>query len=297
MNTLDRLELEITRKCPYNCLHCSTSGGMNNADLLSDETILQIIEDSSKYNIRKIVLTGGEPLLKSAHFFKLLLTETVKNNQLVDIYTSGYGLTNELLSLFSKYNNIKFCVSLEGNENTHDYISQVNGSYLTAVSFIKTIKGNNNPVRLHFTVMKNNYSDLNHIVDFALENSINEIKIFKFVSQGRGIINEKLLTPSYEDITYIEKLISKYSSCIDFEIGGTLFNDEQCCSLGRKMAITNDGYILPCLGLLKYKNQYNNIKDYNLSSIIQNYTNMFNAKECLCDLFNKKIIYNLELLT
>lgn len=294
MNRRDRLELEITRKCPYNCIHCSTSGSMEYCDFLSDEKITQILNDS-KDLFNKIILTGGEPLLKTPFFFDLVLSIIEQNNQNVEIYTSGCGLSTELLDVFQKYNNIKFCVSLEGNATTHDKIYRVNGSYLTAVNFIKKSIRCGFPIKLHFTVMKTNWFDIDHILEFIIENDIHELKLFKFVPQGRGQKNQKVLEPTINHIKYVKEKIIPFLTRINIDIGGNLFENGSCCSIDNKLSITNDGYALPCLGLIKYKDSFYNINKYDLLTILHKYDAYIKNEECLCDLVKQNKVILTEL--
>lgn len=285
MYNLDRLELEITRNCPYDCLHCSTSASMDQVEYLTDEQIFQIINDSINFGVKKIVLTGGEPLLKTPDFFNCILSTTTENNQYVDIYTSGWGLSDELLDVFNNYTNFRFCVSVEGTEKTHDDLSQVNGSYFSTLSFIKRITLAKMPLRFHFTVMENNYRDISHVLDLALEYGVRDIKLFKFIPQGRGMINASYLDPSPEHVLYVKNQIKPYLSKMDIDIGGNLFSEEQCCSLGKKITITNDGHVLPCLGLLKFKEHFYNINQFKMQFILEKYNPLINENKCLCELY------------
>lgn len=285
MYNLDRLELEITRNCPYSCLHCSTSGGMDQVDYLTDEHIYRIIIDSPNFGIKKIVLTGGEPLVKTPDFFNFILSATTENNQYVDIYTTGWGFSDEYLEVFNNYSNFRFCVSVEGTEKTHDDLSLVNGSYFSTISFIERIILAKMPLRFHFTVMKNNYRDISHVLDLALKNGVRDIKLFKFIPQGRGMINASYLDPSPEEVLFVKNLIKPYKSKMNIDVGGNLFSDEPCCSLGKKITITNEGYVLPCLGLLKFKEHFYNINQFKMQFILEKYDLLINENKCLCEIY------------
>jgi cyclic pyranopterin phosphate synthase len=61
------LRVSITDRCNLRCFYCMPRNGLrllDHADILSYEEILRIINVSAQMGIRKVRLTGGEPLLR-----------------------------------------------------------------------------------------------------------------------------------------------------------------------------------------------------------------------------------------
>ena len=55
------LEIEITNRCNLSCSHCYVDNGQCRD--MDKKTILQVIEESNRMGINRLVLTGGEPLM------------------------------------------------------------------------------------------------------------------------------------------------------------------------------------------------------------------------------------------
>ncbi len=65
--TIDYLRVSVTDRCNLRCRHCMPAGGVepvSHGEVLSYEEILRIAKVGSGLGIRKIKLTGGEPLVR-----------------------------------------------------------------------------------------------------------------------------------------------------------------------------------------------------------------------------------------
>jgi len=66
--TIDYLRISITDKCNLKCIYCMPEKGLKNfaqSDILTNDEIIRIVRVASKYGVRKVRLTGGEPLLRN----------------------------------------------------------------------------------------------------------------------------------------------------------------------------------------------------------------------------------------
>lgn len=65
---IDYLRISITDKCNLKCIYCMPEKGLkhfNQSDILTNEEIIKIVRIACKYGVRKVRLTGGEPLLRN----------------------------------------------------------------------------------------------------------------------------------------------------------------------------------------------------------------------------------------
>ena len=65
--TIDYLRVSVTDRCNFRCLYCMPPEGVHlleHNDILSYEEFIRLIRIFSKQGIRKIRLTGGEPLVR-----------------------------------------------------------------------------------------------------------------------------------------------------------------------------------------------------------------------------------------
>jgi cyclic pyranopterin phosphate synthase len=64
---IDYLRISITDRCNLKCIYCSPEKGLRHfdlADILTSAEIVRIVHIAGKYGVRKVRLTGGEPLLR-----------------------------------------------------------------------------------------------------------------------------------------------------------------------------------------------------------------------------------------
>jgi len=65
--TIDYLRLSVTDRCNYRCVYCMPEDGVEkkaHGDILSLEELCEIAEAAVRCGVKKIRLTGGEPLLR-----------------------------------------------------------------------------------------------------------------------------------------------------------------------------------------------------------------------------------------
>lgn len=92
------MNIEITRRCNYHCLHCFNEGGKHAAPAeISYENIIKILDEAKDIGVQAILITGGEPLCHP-RFMDILKAVYDRNMHVFEINTNGVLLTKELLS-------------------------------------------------------------------------------------------------------------------------------------------------------------------------------------------------------
>jgi cyclic pyranopterin phosphate synthase len=64
---IDYLRVSVTDRCNLKCVYCTPSKGLKHfkqTDLLTDEEIIRFISIAHRHGLRKVRITGGEPLLR-----------------------------------------------------------------------------------------------------------------------------------------------------------------------------------------------------------------------------------------
>ena len=92
-----RMNLMITGKCNYNCLHCCNAA--DNAPLMSEwtfEELCDLFDQARNCGIHAFTITGGEPMVHKR--FMDILREIHKRGMFVEeLNTNGYYITQEIL--------------------------------------------------------------------------------------------------------------------------------------------------------------------------------------------------------
>ena len=126
-------EWEITHYCNMSCAWCSTlTPARNNADDLSSEQALDIIEQLSDLGTQMIHFSGGEPMLrKDLHS---LITRAKQKNMMVALTTNG-SASSEAMEKVLHADMIR--VSIDGTEKFHDEQREFKGAYKKAVKTLE----------------------------------------------------------------------------------------------------------------------------------------------------------------
>ncbi|MBR3719386.1 MAG: radical SAM protein [Firmicutes bacterium] len=99
--TIEYLRISVTDRCNLRCIHCMPEGGvdlMQHEDILTYEEIARVAAEAAKLGVRKIRLTGGEPLVRpQLHRLAALLKE-----QLPDLLAAGLDGVNISLNAMDR---------------------------------------------------------------------------------------------------------------------------------------------------------------------------------------------------
>ena len=65
---IEYLRISITDKCNLRCVYCMPSGAetkfFKETDVLTDDEIIRFVRIARKHGLRKVRITGGEPLMR-----------------------------------------------------------------------------------------------------------------------------------------------------------------------------------------------------------------------------------------
>ncbi|MGD0282168.1 MAG: radical SAM protein, partial [Dissulfurispiraceae bacterium] len=64
---IDYMRISVTDRCNLRCMYCMPSEGIKpvaHKDILRYEEIIRVVTASAKLGVKKIRITGGEPLLR-----------------------------------------------------------------------------------------------------------------------------------------------------------------------------------------------------------------------------------------
>jgi len=100
---IDYLRLSVTDRCNLRCTYCMPSGGIKLIDrkeIMSFEEILKAASILSEMGIRKIRITGGEPLVRNGIIDLMKQLKRIENINDISITTNGILLNGYLDDLY-----------------------------------------------------------------------------------------------------------------------------------------------------------------------------------------------------
>lgn len=253
------LRISVTDLCNLRCKYCMPESGVKSlchSDILSIEEIVEIVKVASKNGIKKIRLTGGEPLVRRG--FINLCKQISKINEIEDIAitTNGVYLKEMADELFeNKVRRINFSLDTLIKEKYND-ITRRNDFDKTMESLFYAIKkgfkvkinvvligGFNDDEIQDFVNLANKYDlEVRFIELMQIGETANWSKD-KFVSNK--IVLEKVPELEFDGVSGVAKI---------YKIRGQkgrigLISPISCsfCEDCNRIRLTSDGKLKPCL--------------------------------------------------
>ena len=253
------LRISVTDLCNLRCKYCMPESGVKSlchSDILSVEEIVEIVRIASKNGIKKIRLTGGEPLVRRG--FINLCKQISEINEIEDIAitTNGVYLKSMADELFeNKIRRINFSLDTLVKEKYND-ITRRNDFDKTMESLFYAIKkgfkvkinvvligGFNDDEIQDFVNLANDYDlEVRFIELMQIGETANWSKD-KFVSNK--IVLEKVPELEFDGVSGVAKI---------YKIKGQkgrigLISPISCsfCEDCNRIRLTSDGKLKPCL--------------------------------------------------
>lgn len=93
------LRISVTDRCNFRCSYCMPPEGickLKHEDILRNEEIVEIVKEMALYGIRKIRLTGGEPLIRKGIVDLVREIKQIEGISEITMTTNGYFLEEML---------------------------------------------------------------------------------------------------------------------------------------------------------------------------------------------------------
>ncbi len=151
--------LDLTHRCNLRCIHCYLGDMKSNSFCydreMTTDRMLSVIDEITEAGCLYLLLSGGEPLLRSD--FPRIYTHAKRNGLLVTVFTNGTLITEKEEELFDAFPPRTVEVSLYGaTALTYEKITGVPGSFEKCLSGIRRLLDREVPVRLKTVLMTHN---------------------------------------------------------------------------------------------------------------------------------------------
>lgn len=211
----------ITDYCDQRCKHCYifADKDINMLEMSFEqiEKTLESIEDMCRKESKKpyIYLTGGDPILHSKFWDIMKLFH--KHNIAFGILGNPFHLTKEVCDRLKLYGCLKYQLSIDGMEKTHDFFRKP-GSFAITLEKIKLLKDAGIKVAIMTTVSKVNIDEVIDIIDLVVDHEVN---IFAMARYCPTIGDNSNNIEPYEYRDLLDKCWHKFNSYKDHK---TSFN-------------------------------------------------------------------------
>jgi len=260
--TIDYLRVSVTDRCNLRCIYCMPPEGVelqSHSDLLSFEEIATVVSAAVGLGIRKVRLTGGEPLVR------LGLTELVRALARIDglddlsLSTNGALLKEQAAEL--KAAGLKRVnVSLDSlRQDVYHRITR-HGNLSTAIAGIEAAQeAGLAPIKLNTVVMRGiNDSEVKDLATLARNRgwSIRFIERMPLAGEGEGYVpsaevRDHLEVPGHL-IDGTDDIQNGPARCYRLagssgSIGFISPMSEPFCATCNRLRLTSTGTLRPCL--------------------------------------------------
>ncbi len=147
------LRITLTNRCNVNCLYCQHDGMVKSKDEMTADEVYTICKVAKKIGVRKIRLSGGEPLLKKD------IVETVEKISSLDFKDISMTTNGILLEKYAQ--DLKDAgldrvnVSLDTlNRETFEFITQKDYLEDAKKGILKAVEVGLYPVKINMVLMK-----------------------------------------------------------------------------------------------------------------------------------------------
>ena len=258
---IDYLRLSVTDRCNLRCTYCMPSGGIKLIDrkeIMSFEEILKAASILSEMGIRKIRITGGEPLVRNGIIDLIKQLKRIENINDISITTNGILLNEYLDDLYK--------IPVQGINISLDTLDRQKYKEITRGGEInQVLDAISNSINIGIKSVKINVvitslldeEDITGLAAMTLNKPVHVRFIEMMQPAGSNGSSETV-----ECIFFVMKKIGEYHAVND-KIGngpalyykfnkargsiGFIINDKNLCSYCNRIRLTSYGTIRLCL--------------------------------------------------
>lgn len=194
--------VELTEKCNFKCPHCFIKDvGYNE---LSIADYCRFIDQFKALGGVYVTLTGGEALTHS-HFYECYVYACQKGLN-VSVFSNGYLINKELISLFRNYPPGKIEISLYGaSPEVYRLVTKEPDAFEVVTRNIDLLQANGIPVRLKTTLFQTNKRDFFEIQQLARSKGISFKYDYKLMPKRNGDLSNLCYQIPPKEIIELEK--------------------------------------------------------------------------------------------
>jgi cyclic pyranopterin phosphate synthase len=257
---VNSLRISVTQRCDLNCFFCHQEGESNPRGEMTPEEIEAVVSTAADLGVRKIKLTGGEPLLRED------IVEIVGR---ISPHVEEVSMTTNALHLVEKARELKEAGLRRVNVSLHsacpDVFEKITGwDVLPEVEEgIKAALGAGlRPVKLNMVVMKRvNDEEIPRMIEFARDLGVT-LQLIEYQPLERGV--EGWERYHYDLRPLEEELEGRSERIVEREMhrrrqyhlrdGGVVevvrpMHNSLFCAFCTRLRLTSDGHLKPCLML------------------------------------------------
>jgi len=167
-----QVSIEVTRRCPLECLHCYNNLPMGDLEAkrreLSKEEHFRLLDELVEMGCFWLLYTGGEIFARKD--FLEIYTYAKKKGFLITLFTNGTILTEAIADYLAEWPPFAIEITLYGRtRETYEALTAIPGSYDRCLRGIKLLRDRKLPLRLKTVATSINKHEVVEMRQFAEE--------------------------------------------------------------------------------------------------------------------------------
>lgn len=255
------LRITLTNRCNVNCLYCHHDGMVKSSEEMTADELYTICKIAKKIGVRKIRLSGGEPLLKKDI---VEIVEKIASLDFKDISMTTNGILLEKYAQDLKDAGLdRVNVSLDTlDRETFEFITKKDYLEDAKRGILKAVEVGLYPVKINMVIMKDiNQDEIDDMFKFCKENDI-VLQLIELI-ESENCEDDKFSADYHYNLDEIEKELADIADDVrerefmqgrkkyyidggEIEVVKPVDNAKFCAKCSR-LRITPDGKIKPCL--------------------------------------------------
>ena len=184
-----KMNLMITGKCNYNCLHCFNAA--DNAPLMTEwkfEDLCDLFDQAKELGVYAFTITGGEPMVHKR--FMDIIREIHRRNMFVEeLNTNGYFITQEILDRMKEIGcNPLIKISFDGTGH-HDWMRNRAGAEQITLDAMRLCIRNGFRVKSQTQVHRKNVGSMLPTAKLLCDMGVREMRIIRTTEVPRWTAN------------------------------------------------------------------------------------------------------------
>ena len=202
---------ELTLACDLSCRHCGSRAGRARPDELSTAEALDLVRQMHDLGVQEVTLIGGEAYLHEG--WLTVIAEIRRLEMTSTMVTGGRGFTRELAREAARAGVESVSVSIDGDEQTHDRLRGVSGSYASAIGALQHCREAGIQMAVNSQVNRLSASCLPHVFDVIARERCHGWQIQLTVPVGRAADEPEVILQPYDLLTVFPMLAELKKRC------------------------------------------------------------------------------------
>ena len=255
------LRITLTNRCNVNCIYCHHDGMRSSKNEMTPDEIYKICQIAKRIGVRKIRLSGGEPLIRKDIVEIVSKINSIGFND-ISITTNGILLEKYAKDL-KEAGLDRVNVSLDTlNPETYEFITKKDYLEAAKKGILKSVEVGLYPVKINMVIMKDiNEHEIKDMFNFCKDNNM-VLQLIELI-ESENCDDDKFSAEYHYKLDMVEERLSDIADEVrerefmqgrrkyyinggEIEVVKPVDNSKFCANCTR-LRVTPDGKIKPCL--------------------------------------------------